>query len=110
VRDNATVASLEYQLPLGSNVAARARGKLRLALFADYGASWDEDADSAPSARLAGAGRERIGSAGLGILWDPIQPLHLEVYWGHAFDDLGNPSDSLQDEGFHYRLAFQKAF
>jgi hemolysin activation/secretion protein len=109
VRDNATIASFEYQLPLGRE-AARARAKLRLALFADYGASWDEDPSLAPSASFAASDKQQIESAGLGILWDPIEALHTEVYWGNAFDDLGNPSDSLQDQGIHYLLRFQKAF
>lgn len=110
VRDNATIASLEYQIPLGLDEAARARANLRLALFADYGASWDEDSSLTASTSLAASHKQEIESAGLGILWNPIEALHLEVYWGNAFDDLGNPSDSLQDQGFHYLLSFQKAF
>jgi hemolysin activation/secretion protein len=110
VRDNATIASFEYQIPLGLDEAARVRGKLRLGLFADYGASWDEDGSLGPSSILAASDKQQIESAGLGVLWDPIEALHLEVYWGNAFDDLGNPSDSLQDRGIHYLLNFQKAF
>jgi hemolysin activation/secretion protein len=104
VRDNATVASVEYQLPVAVDEAGRARGNVHLAVFADYGVSWDEETSFATS------GKERIASVGLGVLWDPFAWLHTELYWGMDADDQDNGSSSLQDQGIHYRVSFSKAF
>jgi hemolysin activation/secretion protein len=104
VRDNAVVASIEYQMPVVVDAAGRPRGNVYLAVFADYGATWDENDALATSAK------EEIGSAGLGVLWDPLPGLHMELYWGAARQDVGNPSNSLQDQGIHYRLSFNRAF
>jgi hemolysin activation/secretion protein len=104
VRDNAMVASIEYQMPVVVDAAGRPRGNVYLAVFADYGATWDENDSRGTSAK------EEIGSAGLGVLWDPLPGLHMELYWGAARQDVGNPSTSLQDQGIHYRLSFNRAF
>ena len=104
VRDNAMVASLEYQMPVLRDAAGRAMRSFYLAFFADYGVSWDEDE------RLATSRKQRIASSGLGLVWDPIPGFHAELYWGHDLDEQGNPEESLQDRGFHYGFGFQRAF
>jgi hemolysin activation/secretion protein len=104
VRDNAVVAQLEYQLPLVVDDAGRPRANLQLALFADYGASWDEQDTFATS------GTEAIASVGLGLLWDPIPAFHFELYWGEAVNEVQHVSSSLQDRGVHYQASFHKAF
>lgn len=102
VRDNGATVSAEYQFPPFVNDAGRARGSFRLALFADYGVSWDED-DA-----LVTAGESRIASVGLGLLWDPLPGLHTEVYWGADLDEQVDAGDALQDRGVHYGLSFRK--
>ena len=104
VRDNGVVASVEYQLPVAVDEAGRARGNVYLAVFGDYGVSWDEDTS------LATSDKERLASVGLGVLWDPIAGLHAELYWGMDMSDQPKSSGSLQDQGVHYRLSFSRAF
>jgi hemolysin activation/secretion protein len=104
VRDNGTVVSVEYQLPVAVDEAGRPRGNVYVAVFGDYGVSWDEDA-----ARLT-SDKERIASVGLGVLWDPVSWLHAELYWGMDAHDQGTGSSSLQDQGIHYRVSFSKSF
>jgi len=104
VRDNGIAASIEYQLPVAVDAGGRARGNVHVAVFADYGASWDEE-DS-----FTTAGTQRIASAGLGVLWDPKPGMHFEVYLGDRFEDLGYSSSSLQERGVHYRATFNRAF
>ena len=104
VRDNGAAATIEYQFPPFVDDSGRGRGHLNLAVFADYGVSWDEE-DA-----LLTTGKARIASAGLGLLWDPLPAFHAEVYWGEDFDDLDTPNDALQDKGFHYRFTFNKGF
>ncbi len=104
VRDNGVAASIEYQFPLIVDETGRARDELKLAVFSDYGVSWDEDA-SLPTSRKA-----RIASAGLGLLWAPTPGFHADVYWGAAFDEQPHPTTTAQDRGFHYQLGFNRSF
>jgi hemolysin activation/secretion protein len=104
VRDNGVAASIEYQVPLLVDETGRARTQLRLAVFADYGASWDED-DALVTAR-----KERIASAGLGLIWNPLPSFRAEVYWGEDLDGHRSAGNALQDKGIHYGLSFARAF
>ncbi|HEX6996560.1 MAG TPA: POTRA domain-containing protein [Gammaproteobacteria bacterium] len=104
VRDNGAAATVEYQFAARLDETGRARGKLTLALFADYGVAWDED-DRLPTSRKA-----RVASAGVGLLWDPVPGFHLDVYWGEPFDEQDGPTETLQDDGFHYRLSYRRPF
>lgn len=104
VRDNGVTASVEYQFPLIVDETGRPRDALKLAAFTDYGVSWDEDS------LLATSHKARIASAGLGLLWDPTPGFHMDVYWGAAFDEQQNATETLQDRGFNYRLSFRRLF
>ncbi|HJR71005.1 MAG TPA: POTRA domain-containing protein [Gammaproteobacteria bacterium] len=103
VRDNALLASIEYQLPVALDDSGRARGNVHVAVFADYGAARDEEDTFATS------GTARLASAGFGVLWDPIPAFHFELYLGKSLKGLDNSSSSLQDQGIHYRASFNKA-
>ncbi|HEX7082294.1 MAG TPA: POTRA domain-containing protein [Gammaproteobacteria bacterium] len=104
VRDNGAAVSAEYRFAPWVDATGQPRGRFELAVFADYGVSWDEDN------ALATSREERIASVGLGTLWNPIPWLNVEVYWGDALDEPSDPGESLQDRGIHYRVAFQKSF
>ena len=104
VRDNAVTASIEYQFPLFVDETGRDKYKLRLATFADWGRSWDED-DALPTSSA-----ETISSVGLGVLWSPIKGLSAELYWGQDLDDQNLPNDTWQDQGFHYQVSYQVHF
>jgi hemolysin activation/secretion protein len=104
VRDNGAAVSAEYRFAPWVDETGQPRGHLLLAVFADYGVSWDEDN------ALATSRKERIASVGLGVLWDPIPWLGIELYWGDALDEQTYPKESLQDRGIHYRVGFQKSF
>ena len=104
VRDNGVTASLEYQFPLFVDESGRDKYNFKLATFADWGRSWDED-DALPTSVAA-----TIASIGLGLLWKPIEGLNAELYWGKDLDEQNVPNDSLQDRGFHYQLSYQAHF
>lgn len=104
VRDNGVTASLEYQLPLFLDETGHDKYNLKLAAFADWGRSWDED-DALPTSDA-----ENIASIGLGALWAPIEGLSAELYWGKDLDDQKLPNDTWQDRGFHYQLSYQVHF
>jgi hemolysin activation/secretion protein len=104
VRDQGFVASIEWQFPVAVDASGQRRGKLDLAVFADYGVSQDE------SEPLTGPRRERLASVGIGLLWDPLPGLHLEIYRGADLEEQGNPSESLQDRGIHYNVAYRRRF
>lgn len=104
VRDNGVIASLEYRVPLfeedviGDEFSAR---RLSLALFADYGSSWNTGWEYEPD-----TSKQEIPSIGLGLLWNPSTSLSASVFWGHAFEDLGTGHGDLQDDGIHFSFSW----
>ncbi len=101
VRDNGVVASLEWRFPVFPDKKRDGRYRLQLVPFIDFGRSWDED-DT-----LSTSEAESISSIGLGFLWEPTPAWHIELFLGHAFDDVDNPNDDdLQDDGVHFRLSY----
>ncbi len=104
VRDHGLAASVEYQFPAFVDASGQRRGKLDLAVFADYGVAIDE------SALLTTSRREDLGSIGFGLLWDPLPGLHVEAYRGIDLTEQENPDESLQDRGIHYNLSYWRAF
>lgn len=104
VRDNAATATLEYQFPLFVDETGRDKYNLKLATFVDWGRSWAEDDDSQISTS------ETIASIGLGLLWNPIEGLNGEVYWGHDLDDQNLPTETFQDRSWHAQLSYQMDF
>jgi hemolysin activation/secretion protein len=104
VRDQGFVASVELQFPAAVDASGQRRGKLDFAVFADYGVSQDE------TELLVGPRREHLASVGIGVLWDPLPGLHLEVYRGADLADQDNPRESLQDRGIHYNASYRRRF
>jgi hemolysin activation/secretion protein len=104
VRDQGFVASVELQFPAAVDASGQRRGKLDFAVFADYGVSQDE------SELLMAPRREHLASVGVGVLWDPLPGLHLEVYRGADLADRDNPHESLQDRGIHYNVTYRRPF
>lgn len=104
VRDNGAAATVEYQLAVLLDEAGRPRGNVMLAVFVDHGVAWDEDD------RLSTASKARVTGAGVGVLWDPTPGLHIDVYWGEDLDEQRTPTETLQDQGFHYRLRYRRQF
>jgi hemolysin activation/secretion protein len=104
VRDNGLAASVEYRFAAFLDDSGQRRGKLDLALFADYGLAEDKD-DS-----LFTAGRERLASVGAGLVWQPLPGLTAEIYCGADLDDQDGPRESLQDRGIHYGLTYRRLF
>ena len=111
VRDNGLIASLEWQTPLFTTEAAAGRfdpRRLRLAVFLDYGRSWDTSWNDPlnPDFKLPSTQEADISSAGLGLLWDPAPGIHAELYWGHAFEDHVADGSDPQDDGIHFRFSW----
>jgi len=104
VRDEGFVASIELQFPAIVDASGQRRGKLDLAVFADYGVSRDK------TEPLTGTREEHLASVGAGLLWNPLPGLHLEIYRGVELSEQNNPHESLQDRGIHYNLAYRGRF
>lgn len=104
VRDNGVIASLEYRVPLfeedtfNDEFSAR---RLTLALFADYGSSWNTGWEYEPD-----TSKQEIPSVGLGLLWNPSASLSASVFWGHALEDLDTGHGDLQDDGIHFSISW----
>lgn len=93
VRDSGYRASIEYQHPLLGT--AEERHALTLAPFIDYG-----------SARNIGEARDRIYSAGVGLLWR-WQRLAANLYAAKRFVAPPTPTQTtLQDRGIHLEIRY----
>jgi hemolysin activation/secretion protein len=104
VRDNGIVASIEYQRRLfdtDSSVKGFDPRRLRLALFADYGESWNDAWEFDPN-----SDKEELASVGAGLLWNPSASVSATLYWGHAIRDVGTGDDTLQDSGIHLSFSW----
>jgi len=118
VRDNGFAASVELQLPIPGYRADPHPLNLVIAPFIDYGRSWDEN-DVAPLSDTRDTNDARhILSAGLGLIWQPVDGLRASLYWG---EDLGNnfkgddprtanPGHDLQDDGLHMSISYIRSF
>ena len=101
VRDNAIVASLEsrfplFRLSLPGVSKADDEGIVQLALFGDYGRSWNKSEID--------VGPKDIYSVGLGLRWDPSPAIHAQVYYGKALRELEQREDDLQDRGITFQV------
>jgi hemolysin activation/secretion protein len=104
VRDEGVIASIEARVPLFVDDAGASRIGLSIAPFVDYGVARDR------LESLASSESQELLSAGAGLLWNPWKPLHVEVYYGHRFEDVDDTGDGLQDDGVHFRVIFGWSF
>jgi hemolysin activation/secretion protein len=63
--------------------------------FADYGYAWTHESPR---------NSENIYSIGTGLRWQWNKTATAELYWAEPLEDVDNPDDSLQDDGFHIKL------
>ncbi len=96
VRDQGYATSVEVRVPVMRNADGAAI--LQVAPFVDLGGAWYKTrATDSP---------QRLSSAGVGLRWDPRPGLHAELSWAQTFSgrNVVNPSQSLQDRGWHMTL------
>jgi hemolysin activation/secretion protein len=99
VRDNAFVASLEFRVPIPLLHNRTGESTIQLAPFVDVGSSWNAERPTREP--------KTISSAGVGLRWAIASTIHLQVYWGYAFEDIENPDHDIQDEGVHFQITSQ---
>lgn len=113
VRDNGIAVTIELQLPIPAYVATPHVRNLLIVPFVDYGRSWDKiDTDPNPMRNTDDA--KYIIGAGLGLVWEPLQGLRAQVFWGSDVDDNFGPGEDprdfrdkdLQDDGFHVAINY----
>ena len=93
VRDYGYATSAELRVPVLRSQDGTAL--LQLAPFIDMGGAWYKGrATDSP---------RNLGSAGVGLRYDPSPGLHAELYRASTFAgrNVVNPSQSLQDRGWH---------
>ncbi len=118
VRDNGFAATVELQLPIPGYQADAHPLNLVIAPFIDYGRSWDEK-DISPLSDVRDTNHTRhILSAGLGLIWQPVNGLRASLYWGEDLDNNFNgddpratdPGDDLQNDGLHISISYIRSF
>ena len=93
--DNGFRVSLEGRIPLLRN--QRRVPTLQLAPFVDLGQIWNQDDNP---------NKPFLASAGLGLLWQPSRNFNVRLDYGIPFVEIETPSESLQDNGFHFSLSY----
>jgi hemolysin activation/secretion protein len=114
VRDNGTAATIELQLPVPGYKTQPSPNDLVMAVFVDYGRSWDKVNTAAGNPNLNTTDALYVASAGLGLLWNPLRGLNAQVYWGRSiannFNTYDNPltyaTHDLQKDGFYVSLNY----
>lgn len=100
VRDNGLIASLESHIPLIRDTPWAE--VIQIMPFVDFGRGWNRKIPT-PNPTI-------LISLGLGLRWaytwtKPIPwRAQLEVYWGHALNDVDTPGGDLQDKGLHIQF------
>jgi hemolysin activation/secretion protein len=104
VRDEGATASVEWRFPLrkleSQGGVERWDPALQLAVYADYGWSKDED-----ESFTSGTATE-IYSVVAGVLWQPLDGMGVEFYYGISLNDLGIEGDDPQDDGIHLAVSY----
>ena len=114
VRDNGLALSFELRMPLLGASEDPSFRNLSIVPFLDYGRSWDEVNTNNISSPRDTSVANSIGSAGVGLVWSPIQGLSANLFWGaDVHDDLNSGEDprdfrdsNLQDNGIHFTLSY----
>lgn len=94
VRDQGYATSLELRVPVLRHEDNTPL--LQVSTFVDAGGAWYKGrATEQP---------QTLRSAGFGLRFNPHRRVEAELYWAKAFDDdeIINPSESLQDRGWHF--------
>lgn len=106
VRDTGWFGSIEYRHTVARwalrEGAGPGEGAIRAAAFFDVGQARDHDSP-VPNPRP-------IASVGPGLRWEPVPGFDAQVYYGWALRDVATPTRTLQDRGWHLRVAYSRAF
>ena len=113
VRDNGIAATLELQIPLPGYSDTASPRNLMIVPFLDYGRSWD-DVDTDPNPLRNTDDAKYIIGLGLGLIWEPLDGLHAQIFWGADVGDNFVPGDDpresrdtdLQDDGIHISITY----
>ncbi len=115
VRDNGWALSAELSRQVLSNTGFP--GNLSLAVFSDWGQSWDRQ-DTAPFSNRNTEDKRAIASLGAGLRWQPVQIVMAELYYGEdIYDNFKNDyprsgitSKGLQDDCLHFEVSITHRF
>ena len=119
VRDNGVAASVELSWQPFLHSSSRLASSLSLVPFIDYGRSWDEDDVDLTSNVTDTDEADYIVGAGIGLRWQPVSGLRVDVYWGddvdNSFENGSDPRDGsedhgLQDDGIHFSIEYGMSF
>jgi len=97
VRDNGLNSSAEFRMPVLVN--GKGGTILQIVPFFDFGWAWNNKTET-PEPRT-------IYSIGLGLKWNPIEKVNLDLFYGQGLRKISNKGDDLQDRGLHFLLSWQ---
>jgi len=98
--DNGFRFSIENRITLQHNDDGAA--VLQLAPFADLGTVWNttDNPNSLPSQTF-------LAGLGIGVLWEPVTDLNIQVNFALPLVDLSDRGENLQDDGIYFGISWQ---
>jgi hemolysin activation/secretion protein len=97
VRDNGINSSAEFRVPVIEN--AKFVGNLQVVPFVDFGWGWNSKTETPDP--------NTIYSTGLGLKWEPLKKVNLDVFYGYGLKKIPDKGNDLQDQGVHFQLTWQ---
>lgn len=94
VTDNAVLGSIELRIPLSA-----LPNELQIIPFLDAGTGWNNQIGNPTPSTLVGTG--------LGLQWQPMADLNLNLTYGLPLVGIPNRGTSLQENGFYFSLTYQ---
>lgn len=105
VRDSGYNTTIEWKIPIVQRRNNLPGQNLAMSVFYDFASAKDEDE------ALTNTEKETISSLGLGVYWEPVRQLNIELFLANALDDVPEPAeDSLQDDGIHLAIDYNHTF
>ncbi|MFZ4858967.1 MAG: ShlB/FhaC/HecB family hemolysin secretion/activation protein [Desulfuromonadaceae bacterium] len=97
VRDNGLNSSAEVRFPVLDE--EKGFGLLQIVPFFDFGWAWDNKTET-PDPKT-------IYSTGLGLKWEFIKKVYVDVFYGYGLKTIKDKGNDLQDQGVHFQLTWR---
>ena len=98
--DNGVRFSLEDRIALERNEAGSPT--FQLVPFFDAGVVWNNDTRNRPLPE-----EQFLAGVGLGIIWEPIPKLSLQLDYGYPLIKIKDRGENAQDEGFYFNVRYR---
>ncbi len=97
VRENGLNSSAEIRIPVV--ISEKGFGVIQIVPFFDFGWAWNNKTETPEP--------KSIYSTGLGIKWELLKKMNLDVFYGYGLKSIKDKGNDLQDQGVHFQLTWR---